>query len=76
MGNKMSESISQKELVKIIMSFVDEFVQSYTILQDFKSRSVDSLPKSGYRDTPFKKKETLSFRFSGLSPSRKDLEAK
>ena len=70
----MSKGLEQKELVKIIMSFMDEFVQSYTILQDFTTRNVDSLPKSGYRDTLIKKNETLSFKFSGLSPSRKDLE--
>ena len=67
--------MSQKELVKIIMSFLDDFVQTYTVLQNFTSRNVDSLPKSGYRDTPIKKNETLSFKFSGLSPSRKDLES-
>jgi hypothetical protein len=71
----MSQKINQKELQKIIMSFMDEFVQSYTILQDFTTRNVDSLPKSGYRDTPINKKETLSFKSSGLSPSRKDLES-
>ena len=70
----MSKSLGQRELVKIIMSFMDEFVQSYTVLQDFNTRNVDSLPKSGYRDTPIKKNETLSFKFSGLSPGRKDLE--
>jgi hypothetical protein len=71
----MYQKINQKELQKIIMSFLDEFVQTYTVLQDFSTRNVDSLPKSGYRDTPIKKKETLSFKFSGLSPSRKDLES-
>lgn len=71
----MSQKINQKELLKIIMSFMDEFVQSYTILQDINTRNVDSLPKSRYRDTSIKKKETLSFKFSGLSPSRKDLES-
>ncbi len=65
----MSKKINQKELTKIIMSFMDEFVQSYTVLQDFNTRNVDSLRKSGYRDTPIKKKETLSFKSSGLSPS-------
>ena len=71
----MSKGLNQKELVKIIMTFMDEFVQSYTVLQNFNTRNVDSLPKSGYRDTPIKKRETLSFKFSGLSPSRKDLES-
>ena len=71
----MSQKINQKELVKIILSFMDEFVQVYTVLQNFNSRNVDSLPKSGYRDTPINKKETLSFKFSGLSPSRKEIES-
>ena len=57
------------------MTFIDEFAQSYTVLQNFNTRNVDSLPKSGYRDTPIKKNETLSFKFSGLSPSRNDLES-
>jgi len=70
----MSKGLNQKELGKIIMSFMDEFVQSYTVLQDFTTRNVDSLPKSGYRDTPIKKNETQSFKFSGLSSNREEVE--
>jgi len=70
----MSHGLGQKELQKIIITFMDEFVHSYTVLQDFNTRHVDSLPKSGYRDTPIKKNETLSFKFSGLSPSRDEVE--
>lgn len=72
----MTNGLNQKEIIKIIMSFMDEFVQSYTILQEFTTRNVDTLPKSGYRDTPIKKKETLSFKSTGLSPGRKTLKMK
>jgi hypothetical protein len=32
----MSKGLGQKELVKIIMSFMDEFVTRYTVLEDLK----------------------------------------
>jgi hypothetical protein len=70
----MSTGLGQKDLQKIIMTFIDEFVKQYTVLQDFTTRNVDVLPKSGYRDVPSKKNEMLSFKVSGQSPSRKDLE--
>lgn len=64
----MSSKNQPKRITKIHHVFHGEFVQTYTVLQDFNTRNIDSPPKSGYRDTPINKKETLSFKSSGLSP--------
>ena len=73
-GNKMSKSIGQKELIKIIMSFMDEFVTRYTVLEELKVNLGENPTPSGYSDTPKKTRTTYSFKFDSIQPKRKELE--
>ena len=70
----MSQKINQKELLKIIMSFMDEFVTRYTVLEELKVNLGEHPTSSGYSDTPKKTRTTYSFKFDSIQPQRKELE--
>jgi hypothetical protein len=70
----MSKSFGQKELVKILMSFMDEFVTRYTVLEELKVNLGEHPTASGYSDTPKKTRTTYSFKFESIQPQRKELE--
>ena len=58
----MSQKISQKELVKIIMSFMDEFVTRYTVLEELKVNLGEHPTSKGYSDTTKENQNKLFFQ--------------
>ena len=63
----MPLTANQKELVKIIMSFMDEFVTRYTVLEELKVNLGENPTSSGYRDTPKKTRMAYSFKFDSIT---------
>jgi hypothetical protein len=46
-----------RQLLKVLMTFMDEFLQNYTVLENIKTKNVDTIPRYGYRPTKEKLKE-------------------
>jgi len=65
---------NRDELQILIMRFLDDFMESHLIIENKKERHISDLQKKGYRPTKERQKSELIYRFSGIIPSREELE--
>ena len=48
-----------KQLLKVMMKFIDEFMDSRTVLENIRSRRVDNMPRHLYRQKSERHRESL-----------------
>ncbi len=51
MGDNEFVDKDDKQLLKVLMTFMDGFFQNYTVLENIKTKNVDTIPRYGYRPT-------------------------
>ena len=56
------------------MLFMDNLFNNHLIIENKKERLVSDFPKKGYRSVKEKEKNEVSYKFSGLIPSRPEIE--
>jgi hypothetical protein len=64
----------ERQLLKVMMKFIDEFMDSRTVLENIRSRRVDNMPRHNYRQKSERHRNTVSYLFSGIQPSRQEVE--
>jgi hypothetical protein len=67
-------SPNEHELLNVIMLFMDDFFNQHLIIENKKERLVSNFPKKGYRSVKEKEKNEVVYKFSGLIPSRAEIE--
>jgi hypothetical protein len=65
---------NEHELLNVIMLFMDDFFNQHLIIENKKERMVSDFPKKGYRSVKEKEKNEVVYKFSGLIPSRSEIE--
>lgn len=65
---------NEHELLNVIMLFLDDFFNQHLIIENKKERFVSDFPKKGYRPVKEKEKNEVLYKFSGLIPSRSEIE--
>jgi len=65
---------NEHELLNVIMLFMDDFFNQHLIIENKKERMVSDFPKKGYRPVKEKEKNEVVYKFSGLIPSRSEIE--
>jgi hypothetical protein len=65
---------NEHELLNVMMLFLDDFFNQHLIIENKKERLVSDFPKKGYRSVKEKEKNEVSYKFSGLIPSRSEIE--
>ena len=65
---------NEHELLNVIMLFLDDFFNNHLIIENKKERMVSDFPKKGYRPVKEKEKNEVVYKFSGLIPSRAEIE--
>ena len=53
---------------------MDDFFNQHLIIENKKERFVSDFPKKGYRAVKDKEKNEVVYKFSGLIPSRSEIE--
>jgi hypothetical protein len=61
-------------LLNVMMLFLDDFFNQHLIIENKKERLVSDFPKKGYRPVKEKEKNEVVYKFSGLIPSRSEIE--
>jgi hypothetical protein len=65
---------NEHELLKEMILFMDDFFNQHLIIENKKERFVSDFPKKGYRLVKEKEKNEVLYKFSGLIPSRSEIE--
>jgi hypothetical protein len=65
---------NEHELLNVMMLFLDDFFNQHLIIENKKERFVSDFPKKGYRPVKEKEKNEVLYKFSGLIPSRSEIE--
>ena len=65
---------NEHELLNVMMLFLDDFFNQHLIIENKKERLVTDFPKKGYRSVKEKEKNEVLYKFSGLIPSRPEIE--
>ncbi|MCK4560948.1 MAG: hypothetical protein KAV45_14295 [Calditrichia bacterium] len=58
----------ERQLLKVLMKFLDEFMDSRTVLENIRSRRVDNMPRHNYRQKSERHRNTISSLFSCIRP--------
>jgi membrane-bound lytic murein transglycosylase MltF len=74
MGDYEFVDKDDKQLLRVLMAFMDEFNENYTVLENIKSKNIDSISRFGYRTKKDKLRGTISYTLSGIQPSREEIE--
>jgi hypothetical protein len=67
-------SPNEHELLNVMMLFLDDFFNQHLIIENKKERIISDFPKKGYRPVKEKEKNEVVYKFSGLIPSRSEVE--
>ncbi len=65
---------NEHELLNVMMLFLDDFFNQHLVIENKKERFVSDFPKKGYRSVREKEKNEVLYKFSGLIPSRAEIE--
>lgn len=71
----MSRGLNQKELTKIIMSFMDELVEKYTVFEEVNIKSTSTSLYGGYKTEQEKEKPNIGFKFEGYFIDKQDFQS-
>ena len=63
-----------KTLSRVMMSFMDQFINDYTVIENTHTSEQNTLHKNGYRYNNERTQSKLSYSFSGIQPSREEVE--
>lgn len=61
-------------LFRVMMSFMDHFVNEYTIIENTHKSNSYNFHKNGYRYDKQRNRSNISYSFSGIQPSRDEIE--
>ena len=63
------------ELLKILLTFLDDFFENHLVIESKKVAETLGFPKSGYRGTKSRDRKYVSYQISGIIPSREEIES-
>ena len=63
-----------KTLYRVMMSFMDYFVNEYTVIENVQTSDKNCLHNNGYRYNNERNRSVVSYSFSGIKPSRDEVE--
>jgi len=63
------------ELLKILLTFMDDFFENHLVIESKKVTEKLGFPKSGYRATKNREQQNVAYQISGIIPSREEIES-
>ncbi len=63
------------KLFRIMMNFMDDFFENHLVIDNKKEKKDKELQYKGYRPTKERVRIKVSYEFSGIIPSREEIEA-
>jgi hypothetical protein len=68
-------NIRGDELLKIMLKFLDDFFEDHLVIENKKEKLEHNWQRKGYRSSRERNRMTLSYKLSGIVPSREEMES-